>query len=397
MNSKTITVTKSLEMNAVYSYYKNTTKEIACQIYGIEYYDFYARIYTYSYAPPKQFMTILMKEYGSPCMQDSRELIEKMYKSIPLHITLKQRCMCICYIIEYIACIVQLEIQILELFPGTKDELYDSLPVYSDTFFASINSELQFIHASDVILFNQLTYRISTFHMNKKTECHYTRALEYMRKLIKCNQSQRTYVNDGSLDMSFLESFQMVYERILYAKHHIDNLGARDSIFHAVVSQKPFLHSSFGEKCANSRCFDIPGRTNTLHIHTPTHRPFNLGDIRGALQILSYGSESVFCDRRLNHHLFPSKLELDAKFNDPSKPTLTTPNLNFKEYVFFCLNKIFTKETVFPSKLQTSKAETECLRKKSLELAQFQNYENNMQLSITYVQDYLLWILCRRK
>lgn len=391
-------------MDVTRQYLEITTKKIACDMYSINYYDFYAKIYVYRQALPKHFMTILVQQFGCLSVCNVKKMAEIMYSNILSYIPLIYRNICISYIIEYIVCMVPNYMQVFEIFPGRKEELWGGLGVRYDLSFEKISTDLQVIHKRDVILFNQIAYRISTYQLNMKTGLHFQRALEYSLKLKKFDENQRIYLNDGNFETSFLCSFQKIYETTFYARIPLDDFVSRGNILDAFTSQKPYAHSQLGGKCMNSRCFDIIGKHCILHIFVPVGKPLNTGHIQGTLEILSYKSDFLFCDRRLDHDLIPSERELLKKFDNP---TLIYPVLMqnqicdlkpdvAQERIFYVLQDIIAKPYVFSEKSMCKTNDVQCCKKKLLNLKRFMNYENNMQTIITFVNDFLLWILSRK-
>ena len=378
-------------------------------MYNVNFYDFYAKVYVYKHALPKQFMTLLVKKYGYLPLSNAKTMGQCMYEKIPENLTILYKNICVSYIAEYLMCTVPSYMQVIEIFPGSKEEFWNALGVYFDLSFDEISTDLQTIHNLDVMLFNQIAYRISTFQLNAKTRLHFLRALEYAFKLTKIDRKQRTYLNDGTVTTRFLQYFQKVYERIMYGKIPIDDLGSNDSILNAFIFQIPFKHSKLNGDCPHNRCFDMRGNKSTLHILAQSGKPLNLGNIQGALEIVSYGSPHIICDRRLNHDLVPSKHELLRKYSSPVllhkefihpmlmqnqicdlKPTIA------QERIFYCLEECFSQRYVTSDDSLDSNDNSRCLKKIPLNMKTFTNYELNMQLASTFVHDFLLWILSRK-
>ena len=136
------------------------------------------------------------------------------------------------------------------------------------------------------------------------------------------------------------------------------------------------------------------GNIGSHDIFCQKGKPLDVGNIRGALEIISYKSAVIFCDRRLNHHLIPSKKELYLKFIYASPVLLGKRgrklDLNtLQEQIYHSIHEICMKPYVDSYKILNVDNNFQCLKKITLNKDACTNYEDNMQMSITYVKDFL--------
>lgn len=318
--------------NSVVYFSEIVSKSILCKDFGCDYIKVYGSSVFYQCALPQVFMGVLMDDYPKGRVGETTWM--SLVDAIPPALLKHARYRCLQIVAEYASVVYE---NFLILFSHLTEkvvlEMRDALAFFYNPCEGRTCEWMQVAAAFDNHLFRQMIYRIMSGCVSPKTASAFKRALVYAYQVV--NAPTRIYLcGSGGLPPAHLWRVRRAYEHILFGRFPVDDFASRHAPLRALQNlhtrsldntpKSVYEHSVFDNRAADkaktSKELVVKGDENTkdLVLRAPPNKTFPFNHYQGALELISCCGESldtVYVDRRLRHHLLPSREEF--LFDEP--------------------------------------------------------------------------------